>query len=235
MSITIRDSQRHVVKQYDLKAAKAGINSLRWNLRYPGATVFPGIILEGPVPAYGPLAVPGDYDVSLTVGEEVFKETLTIEKDPRSAEVSLEDLQAQFDLAIAVRDLTSLANQDVIDIRKINEQIEGLTSELSGALLAQIKEVADSLQAISATLYQVRNQSPKDKIAFPIKLNNRLSGLYGFGNVGDQRPPISMYEMKTQLEVELMAVHAAYEQLLKTRLSSINENLKKQSLPIISY
>ncbi len=235
VSVTIRDAQQREVKQYERNDVKAGINKLSWNLRYPGATVFADIILEGPVPAYGPMVVPGEYEVELKVNGQTFKETMIVEKDPRSAEVSLEDLQAQFDLAMEVRDLTSLANQDVIDIRKINAQIEKLKPELSGDLLEEVEMVAAELRAIESTLYQVRNQSPKDKIAFPIKLNNRLSGLYGFINVGDQRPPISMYEMKTQLEAELKVVHANYQQLLKAELETINNALKSQSLSTISY
>ncbi|MEQ9300730.1 MAG: glycosyl hydrolase [Cyclobacteriaceae bacterium] len=235
VSITIRDSEERVVKQFEKKDVEAGINKLTWNLRYPGATVFQGIILEGPVPAYGPMAVPGEYEIELNANGKSFTEHMIVEKDPRSEEVSQEDLQAQFELAIEVRDLTSLANQDVIDIRNINSQIEELMPELSGSPLDQVERAAAKLRAIESLLYQVKNQSPKDKIAFPIKLNNRLSGLYGFINVGDQRPPVSMYEMKELLEAELKSVHASYQLILKRELAAINETLENQSLPIISY
>jgi hypothetical protein len=45
---------------------RAGLNTVQWNLQYPPATTFPGMILWGASTA-GPLAVPGTYRVRLTV------------------------------------------------------------------------------------------------------------------------------------------------------------------------
>ena len=48
--------------------------------------------------------------------------------------------------------------------------------------------IVEKIGAVERELYQVRNQSAKDKIAFPIKLNNRLSGLLGILEDGDAAP-----------------------------------------------
>ncbi|MFN6061996.1 MAG: glycosyl hydrolase, partial [Bacteroidota bacterium] len=42
-----------------------GINSFSWNLRYAGATTFPGMIIWSGRPQVGPKAVPGKYKVSV--------------------------------------------------------------------------------------------------------------------------------------------------------------------------
>ena len=44
----------------------AGLHRVRWDLRYPGATSFPGIVLEGGDPERGVWAPPGRYRVRLT-------------------------------------------------------------------------------------------------------------------------------------------------------------------------
>ncbi|MEM8892930.1 MAG: FlgD immunoglobulin-like domain containing protein [Bacteroidota bacterium] len=235
VSVKIQDDQGQLVRVYNRKNIKAGINSISWDLRYTGAKVFPGIILEGPVPAYGPYAVPGAYSVTLEIEGQEFKKTIEVEKDPRSAEVSHEDLQAQFDLAMEVRDLTSTANQDVIEIREVVPQIEEVIDELTAETLDFAKDISAKLRLLESHLYQVRNQSPKDKIAFPIKLNNRLSGLYAFINVGDQRPPQSMYDMKKQLGLELEVIHGEVQAILGNQLSELNEKLEDQSIEPIKY
>ena len=52
----------------DRAPAEAGLNRFVWNLRYPDATTFPGLIMwAGSV--RGPLIVPGTYQVRLTVDE----------------------------------------------------------------------------------------------------------------------------------------------------------------------
>ena len=40
---------------------KKGMNRFTWDLRYEGATVFPGMIMWAAQPARGPLAPPADY------------------------------------------------------------------------------------------------------------------------------------------------------------------------------
>ena len=101
-----------------LRLTNAGLTKSTWDLRYPGATVFPGMILWGANAAQGPVAVPGNYQVRLTVGDHV-ETPLVIKIDPRLSGVTEKDLQEQFGLAMKIRDETSRANQAVIDIRGI--------------------------------------------------------------------------------------------------------------------
>ena len=76
------------------------------------------MILWGANAAQGPVAVPGNYQVRLTVGDHV-ETPLVIKIDPRLSGVTEKDLQEQFGLAMKIRDETSRANQAVIDIRGI--------------------------------------------------------------------------------------------------------------------
>src|SRR6185436_12571148 len=45
-----------------------GLNIFSWNLRYPGATTFDGMILWGANAKNGPKAPPGKYQVRFTAG-----------------------------------------------------------------------------------------------------------------------------------------------------------------------
>ena len=55
---------------------KAGINSFAWNMRYPDASSFPGLIMWA-AGTTGPMAPPGTYQVRMsvdgrTVGTQTF-------------------------------------------------------------------------------------------------------------------------------------------------------------------
>src|SRR3970282_1003078 len=96
----------------------AGLHTVSWGLQYPAATTFEGMILWGASTA-GPLAVPGNYTVRLTVDGRRQEQPLQVVKHPLYKDVTQADLEAQFALALRVRDKLSEANQAVIRIRDI--------------------------------------------------------------------------------------------------------------------
>ena len=109
---------------------KAGTNRFTWDLRYPGATVFDGMILWSARAESGPAAPPGNYQVRLTADGQTQSQTFTIKRDPRLANVTDADLFEQFNLAIKVRDKTSEANEMVVLIRDIKSRSRNALKEL---------------------------------------------------------------------------------------------------------
>ncbi|MEJ7769580.1 MAG: hypothetical protein WKF89_17305, partial [Chitinophagaceae bacterium] len=176
----------------------AGLNQFEWDLRYPGATEFPGMIMWGARPQMGPLAIPGKYQVKLTVSGESFTYPFEVTLDPRLKDVSLEDVKEQFKLAMELRDKTSRANESVIRIRNIKSAISK-KKEKSAA----DKKLVDQLSTIEEALYQVRNQSGQDPLNFPIKLNNRLAALWRSVETGDSKPSDGSYQIAKDLSIEL--------------------------------
>jgi hypothetical protein len=95
---------------------KAGMNRFVWDLRYPGVDGAPG----------GPLAVPGKYQVKLSMGSWSQTRLLEIIIDPRVAAdgVTLADLQEQLDLSLKVRDAISEARKLANRIRDAREKMK---------------------------------------------------------------------------------------------------------------
>src|SRR5688500_10895623 len=137
----------------------AGLHTVQWGLQYPGATTFDGMILWGASTA-GPRAVPGTYTVRMTADGRRLEQPLTVVKHPLYKDVTQADLEAQFALAIRIRDKLSEANQAVIRIRDIMGQVSDRVGRSSDA---RLKSVADTLtkqiSAVEEEIYQVRNQS----------------------------------------------------------------------------
>ena len=188
----------------DARTRTAGFHRYRWTMRYPGSTVFPGIVLEGGDPSVGPWAPPGTYQTRLIVDGDTLRQSFRLTMDPRLPASAAAAAHAQFDLAAQIRDKTSQANEAVLRIRALRQRIEtNIAASHDDGFIKAGRALLRDLAAVEGNLYQVRNQSPKDKIAFPIKLNNRLSGLRWNLEKGDDAPAESYYRVFRELSREL--------------------------------
>jgi photosystem II stability/assembly factor-like uncharacterized protein len=212
----------------------AGINTMSWDLRTTSATSFPGMILWGGGTT-GPSVPPGTYRVRMTADADVETAELVVKRNPLFTDVSDEDLRAQYELAIKIRDKVSEANQAVIDIRTMKKQISDRLAKNTDAQLrsAGAKAVA-SLSAVEGEIYQVKNQSGQDPLNFPIKVNNRLASLLDVVGSGDGRPIASAYPIFTDLTGELKVLTDRLKQVVATDVAAFNARAKKLNLePII--
>jgi photosystem II stability/assembly factor-like uncharacterized protein len=212
-----------------------GLNRFTWNLRYPGAVVFPGMVLWSASVNEGPLAVPGAYQVRVTANGETQTQPFHITEDPRVT-VTQADLQASFDLAKQVLDKVSQANQAVIDVRKLRAQI---SDRLKKSDAAAIHTAGDALSAkltvVEEAIYQVRNRSSQDPLNFPIKLNNKIGHLLEVIEGGqDARPTdqsrAAFKELSAELDTQLANLKAA----LTTDLPAFNAQLASMNQPPVS-
>lgn len=181
-----------------------GLNSFSWNLRYPGATVFDGMIMWGARPQNGPKAPIGKYQVRLTAGGYSETKSFNIKINPNLKGVTEADLKETFDLAMKIRDRESAANQAVIDIRKVRKKIEdALKKNSDAALAASAKDLMARLTVIEEDLYQTKNRSGQDPLNFPIKLGNRISAVRRSLENGDNKPTAGVYKVFDELNKEL--------------------------------
>jgi hypothetical protein len=212
-----------------------GLHRVTWNLQYPGATTFEGMILWGASTA-GPAAVPGTYQVRMTADGRTYTQPLLVKMHPLHTDVTQSDLQAQFDLAIRIRDKVSEANNAVIRIRSLKQQVAERVGTLTDA---QLKAAADrltrNLGAVEEEIYQVRNQSGQDPLNFPIRTNNRLAGLLRVVNYGDGRPIGKAQAILDDLVAELKGHTDRLQQVLSTDLPAFNAEAKRLNLQPVEH
>ncbi len=78
------------------------MNRFTWDMRYEGATVFPGMIMWAAQPQRGPAAPPATYTVRVTADGETATQDFIVGIDPRLKDsVTEADLQEQFKLSMA--------------------------------------------------------------------------------------------------------------------------------------
>lgn len=210
---------------------QAGTNRFTWDLRYPGATVFEGMILWSARAESGPLAPPGTYHVRLTVDGHTQTQSFAIKRDPRLTNVTDADLAEQFSLTMKVRDKTSEANEVVILIREIKKQITDRSEKAKDRIVSDAGDsLAKKLSVVEEAVYQVRNQSNQDPLNFPIKLNNQIAALRRSIETGDGRPTAQSYIVFKELSAQLGALQTNLNEIITKDLAQLNKTLVDRML-----
>ncbi len=211
--------------------AQAGMNQFVWNLRYPDATSFPGLIMwAGSVT--GPRVSPGKYQVRLTVDGKTGTQSFEVKKDPR-LETTPDDYARQLSLSLQIRDKLSETNQGVIRIRELRKQLEDYTKrdnkQVADAAAALIKR----LTAVEQELYQTRNRASEDPLNFPIKLNNKLAAVLSLVQESDNRPTDQSYMVYEELATRVNAQLKTLDSLMTSDLAAFNKLVHDSNIPAV--
>jgi photosystem II stability/assembly factor-like uncharacterized protein len=213
---------------------RVGLDRYTWNLQYPDASTFEGMILWQGSTA-GPYVAPGTYTVRLTVGSAApLSEKFVVKKDPLTR-ATLADLAEQQRFALQLRDRVSAANDAVKTIRNVRRQLEDRAPKMSAVASfgTMAKAFEDQMANVEDSLYQTRNRSGEDPLNFPIRINNQMAALLGFVENGERRPPKQSYDVFSVLDPKLQTELARYRRVMDTNLAKINAALKAAGQPVI--
>lgn len=219
-----------------LPELKAGGNMFNWNMRYPDAKSFEGMILWAASMA-GPRAVPGIYKVKLTVGKDSQEQSFEILKDPRS-DASQEELIAQFQFVREIQDKITETHQAIIDIRSMRQQMNHFRSLWKDdpqmkPLMEKADEIDKKISIIENELYQTKNRSGQDPLNFPIKLNNKLGSVGSGVNQGNYGPTKQSIQVKNELTNKIDQQLQQFQQVISTDLPAINRMVKEKGVEAI--
>lgn len=231
----IKTYSNNATERNEKLTVKAGGNRFVWDMRYPGYKTFPGMVYYGS-PNLGPKAVPGSYKVRLTIDGVAAEQTFDILKDPRVPS-TVEDLQAQFDFLMKVRNKVTEANQGVIDIRKIKEDLTYVKSKIDKdqheGLRAVIKTFEEELTTIENNIHQTKNKSVQDPLNYGIRLNNRLAHLMVEQAQGDFRPTQQGEEVRQELSQKIDATLQTLRKSIDTNVDTINKMIKDKGIEMV--
>ncbi len=211
-----------------------GLNTFSWDLRYPGATEFEGMIIWSARPTRGPKAPIGDYKIRMKTKDYEKTYPFKVTMNPNLKGITKEDLDEQFELANKIMQKTSMANESVIQIRAIKKHLSAHKAKLStNTYKKTITPFLNELSAIEEALYQVKNQSGQDPLNFPIRLNNRLASLRRSMENGEAKPTDGAYKVFKELSKELNTHMTALKSIMTKNLSKINKELQKAGVKSI--
>jgi len=216
--------------------AESGMNRFVWNMCYPDAERVPGAILwMGSL--RGPVAVPGKYQVRLTVGEKTLTHMWEWKKDPRLA-TTQEDFQKQFDFLIEIRDKVNEVNTSIIKLRDVKKQIDALAKKIKDhPKTEEVVKAGESLKIklkeIEDVLIQSKSQSGQDPLNYPILLDNKIAAVASVVESADARPTDQSYDVfkyfSDKADVELEKLKA----VLEKDLPAFNALCRKLEIPAV--
>ena len=216
----------------DRVAAEAGLNRFIWDLHYPDATTFPGLIMwAGSV--RGPAIVPGTYQVRLTAGGKSETARFEVKKDPRLT-TTPEDYARQLEVALQIHNKLSQCNAAVVQIRDIRKQLDEYTQRSKDPKVVDAaKTLSKKLTDVEEALYQTKNKANEDPLNFPIKLNNTLAALEGTVESSDNAPTLQSTQVYEGLASQVNAQLEALKKLTGPDLAAFNKLVRDQNIPAV--
>jgi photosystem II stability/assembly factor-like uncharacterized protein len=216
--------------------AQAGLNRFVWDLHYEGATKVPHAPLWGGS-TDGPEALPGTYQVRLTVLGKSSTTPLEIKTDPR-LKVSQDDLAKQFDLLLKIRDKLTETDDAIIQIRDLRDQITALNKRLKNdprekAIADAGKALDKKMTEVEEALIQTKAKSGQDVLNFPVRLNNHLVALSGVVQSADTAPTKQSYEVFDMVSKDVDEQLTKWKAIVATDLVAYNSLVKEKEVPAI--
>ena len=217
-------------------ATEAGLNRFVWDMRYPDAVRFPGMILwSGEV--RGPKVTPGTYQVKLTVDGKTLTQSFEVKSDPRLS-ITPADYAKQMELGLRIRDKLNETHNAIIQIRDVRRQVEDLMKRVAGHPNAKVINDAGSalnknLTTVEEALYQTKNQSNQDPLNFPIRLNNKLAALGGVVGSAEAAPTAQSYMVYDEIAGLIDAQLQRLSQIMKSEVPAFNQLVRDQNIPAV--
>lgn len=243
-SITILDKNKKTIKTFatDAKEKKEkieinkGMNQFVWDMYYPEAEKIEGMILwNGSVG--GPKAAPGNYFVKVKVDKDSVEQPLTILANP-TYKIAQQDYEDQFNTLISIRDKFNEIQKAIKNIRDIRSQINSFTERQGKDLPKEIKVKGDTINKqltnIEEALYQTKAKSGQDVLNFPIRLNDKISGLYDYANSGNNAPTKQLKQAYADLSILADRELQKLTQIINVDLVQLNQLIREKAVPAIS-
>ncbi len=203
VEMVVKDGKGNVVIKRT-RAGTAGFQRTSLWLEYPSWETVPGMILWSgfPQPIQAP---PGKYTLETTIDGEKFTHQFNWRRDPTSVG-SDKDLIQQFEFLQAVSARITEANRAVKTCRELREKNPSA-------------EVIKELTSIEEAIYQTKNKSGQDPLNYPIRLNDKLAGVFSNAMSGTTRPTdqaVRVFKnLSAELQVQLDRLAAVQKQLGK--------------------
>ncbi len=217
-------------------SSEAGLNRFVWDLQYEESSRVPHSPLWGGN-TDGPVALPGDYQVKLTVQGKSYTAPLEIKPDPR-IKAAQADLEKQFDLRLKIRDRVTQAHDTINEIRDIRAQINALNKRLEGQPQAKAvaeagKQLDKKMTEVEEVLVQTKAKSNQDVLNYPIRLNNYLVALGRVVESADGAPTQASFDVFNMLSRQLDEQLGKWREILNTDVPVYDAVVKNQNVPAV--
>ena len=230
-------------------SASAGMHRFVWDLHYatPLSTRsdYPISAIPGDTPRspQGPMALPGQYTVRLTVNGHALPQPLVVTMDPR-VPATREQLAVEFQKQQLLASLMTESTEAITQARSLREQIQKLTgkspaapaenpanppaSKLSGPLADAVSAFEKKLTGILGAGGFGVPPSPSPTLA---RASGNVAALYGELDRADAAPTVAQLAAIDATGKDFAAVLKQWTDLKSADLPALNRQLKSANMP----
>jgi hypothetical protein len=173
--------------------------------------------------------------VRLSLGKDSAEQPFTVKADP-NYKLTQADYEAQFAFLRQVQAKFNEIQQAILDIRSLRSQLSDFIGRQGSACPADVQQAADSLShqltAIEEKLYQTRARSGQDVLNYPIRLNDKIAGVFNAANSGNMAPSKQNREVYAELTAQANQQLDRLSKLKQEDLEQFNELVRRHKLPV---
>ncbi len=245
VELKIKEANNKLIKVFKPKAKesgerlpiKKGFQRFIWNMRYPDAESFEGMILWNRGGLSGQLALPNIYKAVLVNDKDSIEVPFTIVQDPRTTS-SQKDLQEQFNFVAEGKEKLSETHKAIKQIRTIRKQLKDLDDKLKDSKNTEeaIKcsgDIIKKITSIEENLYQTKSKSSQDVLNFPIRLNDKLAAVVSDAAQGTFKPTEQLYKVKELLVNQIDTQLTALKECLQKDIPKLNMLIEEAKIPAV--
>ena len=233
VDVRITDSSGALVREFQHRDVRPGVNRAIWDLRWTGAEPIPG---QGPPgggffffgPA-GPPAVPGTYTATVDSGAREMSKDFQLRGDPNVA-ASQSVYEERFTAAMRVRDLETQLNRMVGTTLDLDGQIDGLLESIEGKNLSneeQVRAVAGDAQSqLTAVASEVRRPPGSMSYRDWPRLIEQLRNISRAVSGPQARPTVGQIEVLTEIEAGAAQRAQELSDIVNGVIADLNELLE---------
>jgi photosystem II stability/assembly factor-like uncharacterized protein len=203
----------------------AGAHRFVWDLRYPPpqgvmARAYPiaAIYHNTPREPRGPLVLPGQYQVKLTVGGQSYTQPLTVKMDPR-VKTPAAGLVRQFELSMQCYEAVRQAREALEPVRKLTAQVKKLMERTGkGELAKALTKLNDRARVLESGL---------------ARRSEELVRLLGILQEADATPTTHAEATCGEVRQALAGLLKRWDELKGKEVKALNQQLRQAGLPLL--
>ncbi len=227
-----------VQKLNETLPVEPGLNRFAWNLRYEDPVKIPGAFYESDVAPKGTMALPGIYQVKLSVAGKSYTAPLEIKPDPRSTATPAE-LEQQFELEQRISRRLTVLHKTVNQVRDLRGQVQAMSRKYAAAaawepLRPGAEELLKKLSVLEERLVQTQVKSTEGDLNFPTMVDEQLIYLSFAVDAGDAAPTKAQSETFEMLSRKVEDQLSKWDGILSSDLTTLNRLAEKQKIPLVS-
>ena len=218
--------------------AQVGWNRFVWDMRHTPATKIEGSDPPAEAPIPGPMVAPGEYTVTLTIGESELTQSFRIVM-PANVTATQADLDAQHDLAVKIHRQVDRTTRAINRMRDLRAQLDGWAKrtkdrEGSAEVAAAAEALRDQVLEIEKTLLYPDLRSNWETYNYGVRLLGKLDTLSADVALGDYRPTDAAGEVFEALQSQIDEQITRFEQLAAAELPTFNARCGEAQLgPVV--